>query len=435
MENYMILTFGTFISCMINIIILFQYIEERNERKINNRFFNLLLKTAAFFIVVMINELGHPVLTIVIWIVLFSLINNIFYGNDNKKLIYRIFEVPVLILILTVCETVGVVMLEYILLKFQIHGIQPVMIKSMELTFSKLVVLIVYYLIITRLWREDFAVKYTITQCLIQVIIILFSMTNIAVIIVVIPKITNVREYILILINMGCILFADLYFLYLARFVEENNQLKVKLRLLEQQSLLQYEFYEDQKEKYNESIIILHDVYKRLNLIEEMYQKNEHKAALTYAKEIGRLLIPLSLEDYTNNPILNVILNDKKRIAIYHKIKFNLEIGVVDLSFMEPIEVTTIFGNLLDNAIDACDQVTQDRFIKVKLDKYNDFTVINITNSTAPIERWHRGRPVSKKGKNHGIGLLNVENIIKKYNGSMVLEEENRIFSCKIIFN
>ena len=77
----------------------------------------------------------------------------------------------------------------------------------------------------------------------------------------------------------------------------------------------------------------------------------------------------------------------------------------------------------------------QDRFIKVKLDKYNDFTVINITNSTTPIEKWHRGKPVSKKGKNHGIGLLNVENIIKKYNGSMVLEEENGVFSCKIIFN
>ncbi len=88
MENCMIITFGTFISCMINIIILFQFIEERNERKINNRFFNILLKTAAFVFVVMINELGHPVLNIVMWIVLFSLINNTFYGNANKKIIY-----------------------------------------------------------------------------------------------------------------------------------------------------------------------------------------------------------------------------------------------------------------------------------------------------------------------------------------------------------
>jgi two-component system sensor histidine kinase AgrC len=435
MENYMILTFGTFISCMINIIILFQFIEERNERKFNNRFYYKLLKIAVYLLVVMINELGKPVLNIVSWIVLFSFIDNILYRNNNKKLIYRIFEIPVLILILSVCETVGVEMLEYILLRFHIRDIQPIMIKSMEITFSKLVVLIFYYLVITKLWREEFAVKYTITQCLIQIIIILFSMANLAVIIVVISKVTSKTEHILILINIGCILFADLYFLYLARFVEENNQLKVKLRLLEQQSLLQFEFYEEQKEKYNESIKILHDVDKHLNMIEVMYQASEHKTALTYAQEIGKMLMPLSLEDYTNNPILNVILNDKKKIANYHKIKFNLEIGIVDLSFMEPIEVTTIFGNLLDNAIDACDMVPQDRFIIIKLDKYNDFTVINITNSTIPIDKWHHGKPVSKKGKNHGIGLLNVENVIKKYNGSMVLEEANNIFSCKIIFN
>jgi sensor histidine kinase YesM len=52
-----------------------------------------------------------------------------------------------------------------------------------------------------------------------------------------------------------------------------------------------------------------------------------------------------------------------------------------------------------------------------------------------PIEKWYLGKPVSRKGKNHGIGLLNVENIIKKYDGSMVLEEVNKKFSCKIIFN
>ena len=130
-----------------------------------------------------------------------------------------------------------------------------------------------------------------------------------------------------------------------------------------------------------------------------------------------------------------MLLNDKKRKACLHSIEFNLEIGAVDLSFMEPIEVTTVFGNLLDNAIEACDMVPNNRFIDMKLDKYNEFIVINITNRTMPIEKWYLGKPVSRKGKNHGIGLLNVENIIKKYDGSMVLEEVNKKFSCKIIFN
>ncbi len=170
-------------------------------------------------------------------------------------------------------------------------------------------------------------------------------------------------------------------------------------------------------------------------MIENLYEAKKDDMAKTYAKEIGQMLVPLCLEDYTNNPILNVLLNDKKRIASLHSICFNLDIGTVHLGFMEPIEVTTVFGNLLDNAIEACDLVPNHRYIDMKLDKYNEIIVINISNCTMPIEKWSVGKPVSRKGKNHGIGLLNVENIIKKYNGSMVLEEANKKFSCKIIFN
>ncbi|MGB8452160.1 MAG: GHKL domain-containing protein [Anaerocolumna sp.] len=375
------------------------------------------------------------IINIISWIILFSIVNIILYDNTNKKRIYRILEVTVLILILSICETVGVVILEFILWKFQVHNIQPVIIESMDITFSKIFVLIFYYLIISRLWREDSFEMFTKTQFGVQAILILFSLANLSVIISVLSKVNTQTERILLLINMGSVLFADLYFLYFARFAEEYNQLKVRLRLLEQQSLLQYEYYAAQEEKYNESVKILHDVNKHLKMIENMYQAKENDIAITYTQEIGQMLMPLAMEEYTNNPILNVLLNDKKKISNFHRIRFNLEIGIVDLSFMEPIEVTTIFGNLLDNAIEACDMVTQNKYIDMKLDKYNEFIVINISNSSVPNGKWHLGKPVSRKGKNHGIGLLNVEKIIKKYNGSMVLEEEYKKFSCKIIFN
>ncbi|RKD30848.1 hypothetical protein BET01_05545 [Lacrimispora algidixylanolytica] len=353
----------------------------------------------------------------------------------NKKVIHRLADITVLILILSICEAVGVELLDYILWRFQILHVDPIVSESMEITFSKLFVLISYYQIIAKLWRDDLNRTFNKSQCLIELFVILYSIANLAVILLVISKVNSQTDHILILINMGCILIADLYFSYFARFVEENSQLKIKLKLLEQQSILQYEFYEEQGEKYNESVKILHDVNKHLKMIENLYEANKDDMAKTYAKEIGQMLVPLCLEDYTNNPILNVLLNDKKRIASLHSICFNLDIGIVDLGFMEPIEVTTVFGNLLDNAIEACDLVPNHRYIDMKLDKYNEFIVINISNCTMPIEKWNFGKPVSRKGKNHGIGLLNVENIIKKYNGSMVLEEANKKFSCKIIFN
>lgn len=435
MENYIIFISGSIISCLVNGVIVFQFIEERNERSYHNKYLYFFIEVAVSIMIVFLNLLYNPVINIASWIILAGLVNITLFHHTNKKVIHRMADITVLILILSICEAVGVELLDYILWRFQILRIDSFMAESMEITFSKLFVLFSYYQVIAKLWREDLNRTFNKTQCLIELFVILYSIANLAVILLVISKVNSQTDHILILINMGCILIADLYFSYFARFVEENSQLKIKLKLLEQQSTLQYEFYEEQGEKYNESIKILHDVNKHLNMIENLYEAKIDDMAKTYAKEIGQMLIPLSMEDYTNNPILNVLLNDKKRIASIHSICFNLEIGAVDLSFMEPIEVTTVFGNLLDNAIEACDLVPSHRYIDMKLNTYNEFIVLNISNCTLPIEKWNYGKPVSRKGKSHGIGLLNVENIIKKYNGSMVLEEANKKFSCKIIFN
>lgn len=435
MENYIIFISGSIISCLVNGVIVFQFMEERNERAYHNPYLYFFIKAAVSIIIVCLNLLNQPVINILSWIILPCLVNITLFHHMNKKVIHRFADITILILILSICEAVGVEILDYILWRFQILHVDPIMAESMEITFSKLFVLLSYYQVIAKLWREDLNRTFNKTQCLIELIVILYSIANLAVILLVISKVNSQTDHILILINMGCILIADLYFSYFARFVEENSQLKIKLKLLEQQSILQYEFYEEQGEKYNESVKILHDVNKHLKMIENLYEAQKDDMAKTYAKEIGQMLVPLCLEDYTNNPILNVLLNDKKRIASLHSICFKLDIGIVDLGFMEPIEVTTVFGNLLDNAIEACDLVPNHRYIDMKLDKYNEFIVINISNCTMPIEKWNFGKPVSRKGKNHGIGLLNVENIIKKYNGSMVLEEANKKFSCKIIFN
>ncbi|WP_124067470.1 sensor histidine kinase [Clostridium sp. E02] len=432
MGDTFIFILGIMISCLINSLILFQFIEEKGERIYYNRLPYILIRLVAYLVIVSINLLNYPVINVISWVVLFTVINLFFYNNGNTKTLYRFFEIPVLILILTLCETVGVMILGILLEKLQIYHIKNIVAMSIEITFSKLVVLFFYYLIISKLWRDEFITKI---QLGIEIIIILFSIVNLTVIMSVLSKISTPTEYILLLINMAFMLLADLYFLYIARFAEKYNQLKIKLRLLEQQSLLQYEYYEGQEEKYNESIKILHDVNKHLNMIKNMYEAREDDLAIGYTQKISQMLLPLALEDYTNNPILNVLLNDKKRIAKLHGIKFDLEIGTVNLSFMEPIEVTTIFGNLLDNAIEACDQVPDDRSIVFKLDQYNEIIVVNLINSTLPIKKWNHGKPISEKRKNHGIGLLNVENVIKKYNGSMVLEEESKKFSCKIIFN
>lgn len=438
MENYLFFIFGILISCFINSSIIFQFIEERYERTYYNKSAYILLKMGTILSLMFINGIEVPILNMLSWISIFSIIVIMLYTENGRSFLQRVFEIIILILVLSICETVGYSIFEFILWKFGINNIHEGMLQCINMTFSKLVIIAFYYLVISRIWKPRNQSKFTLTQYIVHIVMIVYSIVNLVVIIVIISGelVTSFTERLLLLINMFCIVFADFYFIYFTKFTEENGQLKLKLKLLEQQSDLQYEYYKDQEEKYNESVKILHDVNKHLDMIKEIYELDKANEAKKYTNEIKQILQPLILKEYTTNPILNIILNDKKRCATLHNIEFKMEIGNIDLSFMELAEISTVFGNLLDNAIEACDMVFGKlKFINMKLDTYNDFIVIHVSNTSNKIIKWDNGKPISNKGKNHGIGLLNVESVIKKYNGSILLEEENGVFSCNIIFN
>lgn len=196
--------------------------------------------------------------------------------------------------------------------------------------------------------------------------------------------------------------------------MEESNQLKVKLELLEQQEIMQYQYYAQQEEKYRESISILHDVDKHIMAVEGLYNRDNRKAAIQYTKEISKILKPLIPHFLTSQPILNILLQDKIQNAEKMQIDLNYEIENVELNFMNPMDVTTIFGNLLDNAMEACGQVEGLRWITLKISQYHEMIAIRIENTSVDRQRWKNKKPASKKGFHHGIGLSNVERMLKK---------------------
>lgn len=437
MQNHMIFLLGSLFSCFITSFIVCQYMNDTYKKAYNIKIIYIFLHIAVSASMAFINMRDNPVLNLISWIMIFGLAAAFLYYDYEKNIIRRIFEVTVLFLILAVCESVGYVVLEFIIWKFHINSLDYMVLQCLRVTFSELWVLVLYYLFIVRVWKSGKKIEITRTQYIVYIIIIVYSVLNLSLILISVSNRSRFDsgEMLLLLINMFGIVFADLFFLYFTKFTEENGQLKLSLKLLEQQADIQYKYYVSQEEKHKETVAILHDVNRHLGMMEEIYEAEKTDKAKTYTKEIQKILQPLLPQQYANNPILNILLNDKKKYAAIHNICFELEVGSVDLEFMEAIEVTTVFGNLLDNAIEACLKVSKKRFIGMRLDTYNDFVVVHIENSTCGNKRWNNGRPVSTKGKSHGIGLMNVENIIKKYNGSIMLEEKNDVFRCSIIFN
>lgn len=243
-----------------------------------------------------------------------------------------------------------------------------------------------------------------------------------------------------IAVNIVLLLVLDVYFIYLGGYISKSNELEKELQLYHQQNELQYKYYGELEKKYQDSRKVLHDMKNHLIAVEQLYHMQESDAGNTYVKDMHHMLNVLGERFYTNHKMLNIILNDKlsnaKRDGIYSVV----EIGEVSLEFMKDIDVTTVFANLLDNAIEAAKRVSEHPYIRIKLNYFNEFVVISIRNSllaegvmnAVQKDEEHRSRHRSKVGRHMGYGLQNVKKTLEKYNGTMQTGSSESEFQVNI---
>ena len=65
---------------------------------------------------------------------------------------------------------------------------------------------------------------------------------------------------------------------------------------------------------------------------------------------------------------------------------------------------------------------------------YQEMVLARLENTSLPV-KWKNGLPISQKGKNHGIGLLNVMRSIEKYDGDIVFGQNNNIITVDLFLN
>lgn len=433
MQHDIVLLSGIAISCFVITMIIFQLIESRQIRAFENEKIYIGVKIAVSIFLMMVNLLRQPMLNMLSWIAVFGLVGLLLYYDVDQKPVQRVLEIEVMVLVFIVCETIGIILFEFIFWNMHIPQPEPNIKTFLSMMFSMLVILFLYYVVISRIWGKKEKVRFTRAQYILHFMIAAYSFVNLIVIGFLAGSIKSEGESFMLLMNMGFIVFVDMYFLYFTQFLEENNQLKIRLKLLEQQTSMQYKYYVEQEKKYKQSLHILHDVDKHLTAIEGLYSGKNQEEAIGYTKEIGKILKPLIPKQRTNQPILNILLNDKMQIAEKSNIDLQYDIEQVDLDFMNPMDITTIFGNLLDNAIEACEKVEGFRQIRLKISLYYEMVAISIENTTSDDCQWKNNRPVSQKGLNHGIGLSNIEKALHRYDGSMQLSCSDGKFLCKII--
>lgn len=133
----------------------------------------------------------------------------------------------------------------------------------------------------------------------------------------------------------------------------------------------------------------------------------------------------------TGNDYLDILLNDKMRIALSKDIKVNIDVDFRETDFVEPLDISSIFGNMFDNAIEACEKISnlEERFINLHVIKKNSMLIIKMENSILKCEGNQKTFNTTKINKNlHGFGLRSIQKAIEKYGGTVRIECQNSIF-------
>ncbi len=245
----------------------------------------------------------------------------------------------------------------------------------------------------------------------------------------------------LVLATMAALLLLNIYFLYLFSYLFRVNKLEQEMQIIQLQNELQYRHYEELERKYRESRKILHDMKNHLQAVEQLYEGQGQRAGDNYVQDLYHMINVLGEKYYSANPMLNIILNEKLNQAEMAGIQVKAEVGDVDFNDIKDMDITTIFANLLDNAIEAasqCGSGSTRPWLELKIDNVQDFRVIKLRNAVTPPGHLSGTQNTTANTRTRlphmGLGLINVQQTINKYNGSFEQSKTTKEYCITVIF-
>ncbi|MBW9145830.1 GHKL domain-containing protein [Clostridium sp. CM027] len=178
-----------------------------------------------------------------------------------------------------------------------------------------------------------------------------------------------------------------------------------------------------------------HDFNNHISCIYGLLKTGEINVAKEYSEKLANQTSEINTILNIDIPIIAALLNFKLSIAKERKIELYIEINLPKSIKIDPVNISILLGNALDNAIEACENIANgNKFIRIKMYIEKVHLIIKITNSTnkATQEGTGEHKTTHPDKENHGFGLENINYIVNKYDGLIQIEEEENLFILNI---
>lgn len=298
----------------------------------------------------------------------------------------------------------------------------------MAVRFTEYLVLKILVWIIRRKQHE----RITRRQMIASFLMPAFSIVNLLSMMTFLEYYMSEENLLLFALNMLLLISLNIYFTTVFDIISRNNYLNNELNLYRQQQEIQMRYYENLDKKYDSTRKLVHDVRNHVQAMQHLYEEQNNEAGCRYAKDVHDMLNHLGQKYYTSNKMLNIILNDKVQRMHELGISEDIRVAEVNLEFIREVDITTLFANILDNAIEAAEH-SAGKSISLRVAAVHEFITITLKNSMDTEPRKLSDTFESTKKDHDGLGLKNVGRVVEKYKGDIQYEWRENYFITRIM--
>ena len=218
------------------------------------------------------------------------------------------------------------------------------------------------------------------------------------------------------------LLIADLLVYAAYQQSQVLSQQYLSMKLLEQREKSEEHYFKTLEEHYTQQRVLIHDIRQHLTVMKDLAEDQKDGQVVDYIENLESAPALQRKIRYCNNPMLNVILSRYREICEEKGIAFSPDIRNVSLDFLSPGDITSLFGNLLENAVEAAEGA-ENPSIELRIDASRGkaflFSLVNSCRQPPQPDTDDGFVSLKPDHGKHGIGLKSVRNTVKKYHGTL----------------
>lgn len=284
--------------------------------------------------------------------------------------------------------------------------------------------------------REDGEISITKKELVsvVSIVAVVYAVSNISYLYSHTPFSSSFSYEVFIIRTLADLGGVAILYAYHIQMVRLQNRFEARnLQNILDMQYANYQMSEQSVELVNQKY---HDLKHQIAILKAGAVSNEEVTG--YLDKMEKEIKSYEAQNKTGNKILDTILTSKSLYCQSHNIQLNCVADGAALDFMELMDLSALFGNLLDNAIENTEKVADQkkRLIHLTVAVQKGFLRIRVENYFEGTVELKNGTPVTTKAdkRYHGYGIKSVKSIARKYGGSATIEVRDHWFEVRILF-